>query len=147
MLFDPLMPYLNAIKAAVCIALLVGAHVVGCTGANARHEKRELELEVELAQARIKPQIKETIEVTKYVDRIQKVAGPTVIRDRIVRLCPTTPEVRPAGDPAVGDTAAIADADGRPLDTLADDLATTQINKARQAYMAELLAIIYGANQ
>lgn len=90
-----------------------------------------------------------TIEVTKYVDRIQTLPGRTTVRDRIISLCDDQGpvDVRPAGASGVDDAGAASDSGDRPVDALAEDLRTAQVNKARQSAMAGALRGIYGANR
>ena len=92
-----------------------------------------------------------TIEVTKYVDRIQTLPPRTVVRDRLVsRLCDASAEaVRAAADsglPARG----INDAGDRPADSpveaLADDLVTVQVIKARRSALIAIVKDIQRQN-
>lgn len=72
------------------------------------------------------------IEVVRYVDRVKEIPGPTVIRDRIVRLCDQ--DRNSEGDGVSGSPRIIdpgTDPDHRSIDGLAEDLAAVQRNHAR----------------
>lgn len=72
------------------------------------------------------------VEVVRYVDRIKEIPGPTVIRDRIVRLCDQDRNSQGSGvsgSPRIIDPG--TDPDHRSIDGLAEDLAAVKRNHAR----------------
>jgi hypothetical protein len=120
-------------------ALAIAVAVLGlsCLGlwnlyaaADERADRAEKILEVEAANASI---------VTKYVDRIVKVPGPAVVRERLVgRVCHTI-DVPSPGRP---DAEAGADPGDRQPDeagALAADLAACQRNKMKLEALQEVL--------
>lgn len=65
----------------------------------------------------------------QYVDRIQNIAGPPVVHERLVSLCADAGHVVP-GQPAAA-ASAPANADDGSLDGLAADLTASAANKAQ----------------
>lgn len=118
------------------IALAVS--LLACAGAwklyraaDARADRAETALKVEAANAKI---------VTKYVDRIVKVPGPAVVRERLVgRVCHEIPDVPGAADP---DAAAGEDAGDRRVDAagdLAADLGACRRNTMKLEALQDVL--------
>lgn len=158
-----LLPYL-----AVC-AVLYGCYWLGGQHERAEWEQRAAKQTIEAQEAlaaviaerdaaKNKAQQTITVEVTRYVDKIIRLPGPTVIRDRLVGLCDQggtslASGLQLADSPAGNDGLALGDAGNRPADApgvtlagLAADLRTAQTNKGRQALCVATLDAIYAAN-
>lgn len=115
-----------------CAALFAGCVVLWklYDAADERADRAEQALKVEEANAKI---------VTKYVDRIVKVPGPTVVRERLVgRVCHTID----VPGPGSADGAPGADPGDRrpdPAGDLAADLPACQRNKMKLEALQEVL--------
>lgn len=126
------MNFVNALGICVmALGLACGALWKLYRAADARADRAEKALEVEAANAKI---------VTKYVDRIVKVPGPAVVRERLVRgLCEPAEGLPGAGR---ADAAAGGDAGDRPADAasrLAADLPACRRNRMKLEALQEVL--------